>query len=308
MSEADRAGHRPAAGDVTSGARTTDAAASRTVASGNAAGGEAAKDVAAGGPAAGTTARKITSRFSRDNLAVVAALAGPLILTAALVPFRKSFANTDAALTLILLVVAVAAAGNRIAGYLASASAAVWFDFFLTRPYERFSITRAADIETTVLLLVIGVAVTEIAVWGRRQHAAASRRAGYLDGINDAARAVAVGDSPSTLIDQVSGTLMQLLTLRSCRFQYGMAGIGRPARLEHDGKIFAEGRPWDVELGGLPGGAGTELLVESGGRLQGRFLMQPEPDSSPTREQLLVAVALADQVGAALASSRTLGG
>src|SRR2546428_173356 len=81
-------------------------------------------------------------------------------------------------------VVAVAATGYRPAGFLAAASAAAWFDFFLTRPYERFTITRREDIETTVLLLVLGIAVTEIAVWGRRQHAAASRRAGYLDGIN----------------------------------------------------------------------------------------------------------------------------
>ncbi len=72
-------------------------------------------------------------------------------------------------------------------------SAAVWFDFFLTRPYERFSILHRADIETTLLLLIIGVAVTELAVWGRRQHAVASPRAGYLDGISAAAQAVAAG-------------------------------------------------------------------------------------------------------------------
>ena len=77
----------------------------------------------------------------------------------------------------MLVVVAVAMNGCR----LAALSAAVWFDFFLTRPYEHFSITRRADIETTVLLLVIGVAVTELAVWARREHAAASRRPGYLD-------------------------------------------------------------------------------------------------------------------------------
>ena len=35
-----------------------------------------------------------------------------------------------------------------------------------------------------VLLPVTGVAVTEIAVRGRRQHQAAARRAGYLDAIN----------------------------------------------------------------------------------------------------------------------------
>ncbi len=73
----------------------------------------------------------------------------------------------------------------------------MWFDFFLTQPYQRFTITRRTDIETTVLLLAVGVAVTEIAVGGRRQHAAASKRAGYLDGINAATcRAVATGDSP----------------------------------------------------------------------------------------------------------------
>ena len=133
--------------------------------------------------------------LTRDRLAVLAALAAPLALAAILVPFRTSFPNTDAALAMLLVVVAVAANGYRLAGYLAAVSTAVWFDFFLTQPYERFSITHRTDIETTVLLLVIGVAVTEIAVWGRRQHVAASRRAGYLEGINSAAQAVAAGGS-----------------------------------------------------------------------------------------------------------------
>ena len=169
------------------------------------------------------------SRYvNRDRLAVLAALAVPLALAAILIPFRTSFPNTDAALALILVVVAVAANGDRLAGVLAAVSAAVWFDFFLTQPYERFSITSRTDIETTVLLLVIGVAVTELAVWGRRQHAAASRRAGYLEGISSAAQAVAAGGSASVLIEQVTGQLTRLLTLRSCRFQHGVAGMAGP--------------------------------------------------------------------------------
>jgi K+-sensing histidine kinase KdpD len=76
----------------------------------------------------------------RDTVAVLAGLAAPLALAAILVPFRGSFPNTDAALALILVVVAVAANGYRPAGYLAAVSAAVWFDFFLTHPYERFTI------------------------------------------------------------------------------------------------------------------------------------------------------------------------
>jgi K+-sensing histidine kinase KdpD len=122
----------------------------------------------------------------RDRLAVFAGLAAPLAIAAILTPFRASFPNTDAALALILVIVAVAAAGSRLAGYVAAVSAAAWFDFFLTHPYDQFTITRPTDLETTLLVLVIGIAVTEIAVWGRRQHFAASRRAGYLDGINDA--------------------------------------------------------------------------------------------------------------------------
>jgi K+-sensing histidine kinase KdpD len=246
---------------------------------------------------------RAATRLSRRNLEIVAGLTLPLALAAILVPFRTNFANTDAALAMILLVVIVAASGNRVAGYIAAASAAAWFDFFLTRPYEQFTISRATDIETTVLLLVIGIAVTEIAVWGRRQHAAASRRAGYLDGINDAARVVATGASPATLTDRIAASLTQLLSLRSCQFQFGVAGIGRPARLHHDGSVFLGDQRWDLRSASLPAGTDIELLVESGGRLQGRFLMVPEPDTRPTREQLLVAVALADQAGAALAAS-----
>ncbi len=241
-------------------------------------------------------------RLSRDHLAVLAGLVGPLALAAILVPFRTSFPNTDAALAMLLVVVAVAASGNRLAGYVSALSAAAWFDFFLTRPYERFSITRRTDIETTILLLLIGMAVTEIAVWGHRQHATASRRAGYLDGISAAAETVAAGRSPAVLIEQVSGQLSGLLTLRSCRFQYGVAGLGHPARLRHDGHVMVGERAWDADDLGLPGD--TELLVESGGILQGRFLLTPVPGAQVTLEQRLVAIALADQVGAALGGTQ----
>jgi hypothetical protein len=208
---------------------------------------------------------------------------------------------------MLLVVVAVAANGYRLAGVLAAVSTAVWFDFFLTQPYERFTITRRTDIETTVLLLVIGVAVTEIAVWGRRHYAIASRRAGYLDGINNAAQAVAAGGSAPMLIDQVSGQLVQLLSLRSCVFQYGVAGLGRPARLRRDGSITFGERRWPADSEGLPADTDVELLVEGGGIFQGRFLMAPAPGARPGLEARLLAVAFADQVGAALASSRPVG-
>ncbi|WP_417851947.1 DUF4118 domain-containing protein [Streptomyces lutosisoli] len=83
----------------------------------------------------------------RDRLALAAALAGPFLVALALVPFRTDLSRTNAALILVVVVVAVAAIGSRAAGALAALSAAAWFDFFLTRPYERFSISGSDDIE-----------------------------------------------------------------------------------------------------------------------------------------------------------------
>ncbi|HEY1324776.1 MAG TPA: DUF4118 domain-containing protein [Streptosporangiaceae bacterium] len=247
-------------------------------------------------------------RISRDHIAVAAALTGPLAAAAALVPVRTSFANTDAALVLVAVVVAVAATGARAAGNLAAAGSAIWFDFFLTQPYEQFTITRRSDIETTLLLLIIGVAVTELAVWGRRQAAAASRRAGYVSGLHAAAEAAAAAQrSPDNVIRQVSDQLTRLLHLQSCQFQRGYSGVGGPARLNHDGQVTVDHHAWPVDRKGLPPGKALELLVESGGVLQGRFLMTPTATAHPTRENRLVAALLADQVGAAFAGRPSAG-
>jgi K+-sensing histidine kinase KdpD len=238
-------------------------------------------------------------RLGRDQMAVVAALLAPLVACALLATVRGSLPNTDAALVLVLVVVAVAANGYRLAGVLASVSAAVWFDFFLTQPYQRFTINRTSDLRTTLLLLAVGVAVTELAVWGRRHAALAARQEGYLDGIRAASELAAHGMSGSTLVAAVAEQLTALLGLSECRFERGAAGVGHPARLRHDGRIMREQVALDVEQEGLPQDVPIELLVESGGRLVGRFLMHAAPGSRPSRTQLLVAVTLAGQVAAA---------
>jgi K+-sensing histidine kinase KdpD len=93
---------------------------------------------------------------SRRTIALLSGLAGPLLVTLAVLPFRDSVANTNAALLLAVVIVAVAAQGYRLPGVCAALSSGVWFDFLLTRPYQRFSIQDRTDVETTVLLLVVG--------------------------------------------------------------------------------------------------------------------------------------------------------
>ena len=74
----------------------------------------------------------------------------------------------------------MAATGNRLAGALAAVSAAAWFDFFFTQPYERFTISRSSDVTTFVLLLVVGLAVSQLAAYARRLKAVTIADAGYL--------------------------------------------------------------------------------------------------------------------------------
>ncbi len=236
----------------------------------------------------------------RDELAVLLGLIGPFVVTVLLVPFRDNIANTNAALVLVLVIVAVATSGNRAAGAVAAVSAAACFDFFLTLPYERFAIHSRTDLETTVLLLAVGLGVTEVAAWGYRQRARADRANGYLSGIGAAAAAVAVGGSSGALIDTVSEQLVRVLDLRHCRFQYGVAGLGKPPRLCGDGRVEWRGAAWDVEHRGLPVDTDIELLVESKGNLQGRFLLSAAPDAHPSLDQRRVAVMLAEQVGSSL--------
>ena len=86
-------------------------------------------------------------------------------------------------MVLVLAVVAVSATGDRIAGVVAALSASVSFDFFLTVPYYSLSIYNRDDVELAVALVIVGVAVTEIACGAAGSRPLRVRRDGYLQGL-----------------------------------------------------------------------------------------------------------------------------
>jgi K+-sensing histidine kinase KdpD len=237
------------------------------------------------------------------SLVVSVAAVVPLAACAALSPFRDVVANTNAALGLVLLVVAAASTGIRAAGIVAALSSTAWFDFFLTEPYHQFAITDPADIETAVLLVLVGLAVSEIALWGRRQQARASREQGYLDGVVSTAATVGAGrTTTSSLIEHVSDQIVDVLHLDACRFDPDDGPA--LATLEGDGTVVYNGHPVDVDRHGLPTDTEIALPVRSGGVVRGRFLLTAATRVvRPSLEQLRVAGALANQVGAALTAS-----
>ncbi|MYV41248.1 DUF4118 domain-containing protein [Streptomyces sp. SID1328] len=234
----------------------------------------------------------------RDRLALTAGLAAPFLVALVLVPFRTSLSHTNAALILVVAVVAVAAFGSRTAGVVAALSAAAWYDFFLTRPYETFDITASADIETAVLLLAVGLIVSQLAARARRLQLLTVTDAAYLARIHRTADLVQSENSADTVVDHVRGELTDLLGLRACRFEYGTL-MGRPPRLENDGSVTVGRRTWNPDTDGWPEGE-TELRAYGNGHYLGRFMLTPGPGPVPSLQARLVAVTLADQTGAVL--------
>ncbi len=243
----------------------------------------------------------------RSGLNLVGALVVPLAVSAALSPLRTHVANAALALVLTAVLVAIVSFGDRLAGLLASLSCGLWFDFFLTRPYDRFSISSAHDVETTVALLVVGLAVTEIAVRSRRYYSVASAEGDYLARIRDLSDLVATGAAVESVIALAEADLAELLALASCRFEAGPgpggaeAGGGR-ARLGRNGEVQLGEWIFDVGRDGMPTGE-VELVAEHRGVRTGAFVMVARGRRPVAIEPRVVALALADQVGAALSGS-----
>ncbi|GAA0418856.1 DUF4118 domain-containing protein [Streptomyces luteireticuli] len=237
-------------------------------------------------------------RRHRDRIALAAALLAPLAVAAALVPLRSTLTGAEAALVLVVVVVAVAANGHRPAGVLAAVSAAAWFDFFFTRPYQSFAIGKGEDTRIDVLLLLVGIAVSQLAFRARRFRVVAITDAGHLSRLRATADVAQAAKSGDEVVGHVREQLVELLTLRGCRFEYGTL-IGHPPRLTADGSVAVGRREWDVDRLGLPDEE-IELRAYGNGRYLGRFMLRPTPGVTPPLEARLVAVTLADQAGAAL--------
>ena len=244
--------------------------------------------------------------MSRHRSAVIAAAAvAPLLVGGGLATFRDSIATATAAVVLVLVVVAAASTGDRVAGLVAAVSSGVWFDVFLTEPFGKLTIHSPEDVEVTILLVLVGVAVTEIALWGNRQQARSSRREGYLQGVLGTSRIIADPQpSPDALIDHVARQIVQVLDIDDCSFVPGAVPGPQDAILDHDGNVTRRGHPIDIDRDGLPIDEPIGLVVRQGGACHGQFLLTAATRVvHPSAEQLAVAVLLADQVGAALTHS-----
>jgi hypothetical protein len=118
------------------------------------------------------------------------------------------------------------------------------------------------------------------------------------------AEQVARGEATADVISAAQAEMISLLQLKDCRFEPAPFGESLP-RLERSG-VIADRREFRYARGGLElPREGVELEVLARGRPAGRFVLEATPGVGVSLEQRVVAVALADQVGGALAAGQS---
>ena len=221
----------------------------------------------------------------------------PILIAALLVPARERLDGATLVLILVVVVVSVATTGDRVAAAIAAIVAAASFDFFLTRPFGSLRITAAADIETTVMLLAIGLIVGQVAIAGRRRRGDADRARDELRRLELVADRIATEPVVQHLVEMVAGQVAELCDLERCDFS-----LARPdgSELRPEGTMpDGPHRLVDGEFALPPDG--VAVRVADRGATLGWLHLVPGAHNGLPLETRQVVVALANQLGAALA-------
>jgi K+-sensing histidine kinase KdpD len=241
------------------------------------------------------------SGANRERWIMAAAVVAPIAAALLLIPWRGHLDTADNALILVVVIVAVASTGRRLAAALSALVSALAFDFFLTRPYYSLRITRTSDLITEILLLVVGLAVGELAARGRGHRRAATKGREQVARLHSVTEMAATGRDPMEIAAAACRELEQLLSLRDCRFTT-RPDSGIKGQIQPDGSVAVGAILWATADLGLPT-HGVDLPVRGHGQVVGHFIAMPIAGVPIPHETLLVAVAIADQVGSALVAN-----
>lgn len=226
-----------------------------------------------------------------------------LVVALAAVPMRSFTANTSVAMAMVLPVVLGAVIGGRTGGLATAVVAVLSFDFFHTRPYNSLTISSADDVETMAVLALVAVVVGSVAGAAHRQHVRADEGRDVLRRVHEVAEMAALGRPAGDVLERTRTDLVELLGLRSCTFEAGERTSALPV-IARSGQLEGAGLRHRFGAGGLvlPAG-GVELAVLGGGWSWGRFVLVGDDGAAGVSvDARRAAVALADQVGAALAA------
>jgi hypothetical protein len=230
---------------------------------------------------------------------VAAAVVLPAAVAVAWVPVRLRQPNIDVALALVVVVMALGLSGRRSVVVVAAGTAALAFEYFDTRPFQQLAIARSPDVLTTVVLAAVGLLTGECVVRLARQRASILSRAADMRRVRTASDLVASGQEAVLIVQQVARELERLLQLRDCRYEAVPSREGVRV-VERDGSLRTSPATVPPDVDAVEPYEDAELPVWGQGQILGHFVLRFGQDVPVTRDQLLVAMTLADQVGAAL--------
>ena len=200
-------------------------------------------------------------------------------------------------LVLVAVVVGVGGAGGRVAGVAAAVMAALSFNFFHTEPYLSLRIHGSADLVTFGLLAAVGMMAGSLAGRAATARGASAERREGIVAVHRVAELAASGAGEHLVRSAVERTLLSELDLSAVEWCPGevpgsVPRVGRRGTLDlphyrHTGHGF------EVPDDGLA------LPVVRGGAEVGWFHLFGRPGIGVNKEQLLVAVTLADVLSGA---------
>ena len=235
-----------------------------------------------------------------DSIAAPLGALATMATAAALTPLRETvFGNTNAALVLVMVVAATASIGGRGAGALSALTAALSYNFFLTRPYLSLHVDRPTDLATVALLLGVGLVIGEFARHRGRRVDELHQRTESTHRLERIARMLVSELTRDELCRRVAEEIGEELGLVEVRWDPTGDPTGLPV-MERTGWVAAK-IPRYLEGGfELPTG-GVELPVTFAGARLGAMVLLADPGLAVSSEQRWVAVALADLLASALA-------
>lgn len=226
-------------------------------------------------------------------LASVAGAGGSILLAALLVPARDWLGNTNVALLLVGVVIAAAAVGGRLAGVITAIAASLAFNAIHTLPYGTLVIEHREDAITTALVAIVGIAVGEL-THQRITSARTARRRDYaVARLHNVGELIRQGRPLEEVLEAFQDELAAELGLREVRYEPGLPHRGRP-QLRPNATLDSGER--------IPE-SGVEVVVHCDGEPVGHLILFPGPRLRVTHAGLVVAVVMAEMLGALLSRS-----
>jgi K+-sensing histidine kinase KdpD len=236
----------------------------------------------------------------RSESVTVAALfsVAAVALAAALVPLRTLLGTTNVALALVLLVVVAASVGGRLSGSFTAVTASVVFNLFHTKPYLTLRVQSGKEIVSVVLVLVVGLAVGELAVARERQSAVRRSYLRSIRALEDVGAIVSSGAPVEDVWPVVQDAMTATLSAQRVYFEPDGPFSAYPV-VERDGRIEQSRKRLIGDGFALPD-RGAAVKVVANGRTLGQLVVKPTANVGVTREQRRAAVAIADQFAIAV--------